>query len=515
MKKRSLLRIAMIAFTFPPWVARNPKTGEYYGGFFVDFWKEFRNLADLAGGPQFDIEFIPEADPTYLSDFTGVTMAGLDQGKWDVGWDFNLTLGRGYLYTQSMYMHENVVLTRRTGAPITMLQVFAPFKTELWLMILGTVFFGAFVFALLRKIHCEDTSVIQDYPNLFYHTWAVLLGGDEYDLYHYPVFGRLYRLGLLFLVLVISATYTANLAAFLTKPNYRIHGPQNFAELKTATVCVNWPMMATAQRLAGLAGPQVIFPEHNPPLGMSDRYVWAYNTLQAGKCDAIVDSKAFLKPMSLRHCGDTHLNPDISFLKTPLYHIMRANDTERARQVSEITLKVLARDSYVIMLEKILRYGESCSEQDIARDAARLKSLEGQSSDEISAEEMGGNGEGNAEGDETESEEESESKVSSAESAADFEENKDKIGIFQLSIVFIVFGACSVLAVLFTMGQKWAQNRKAKREEQQKVLDLDPSANSQKPEKRVVYQQKYEVQNEKLDAKLDEVLEKLDQLSGK
>ena len=33
------------------------------------------------------------------------------------------------------------------------------------------------------------------------HALAALLGGDEYDLYHAPPLGRLYRVGLLFLVL--------------------------------------------------------------------------------------------------------------------------------------------------------------------------------------------------------------------------------------------------------------------------------------------------------------------------
>ena len=35
--------------------------------------------------------------------------------------------------------------------------------------------------------------------------------------------------------------FQANLAAFLIKPTYTIHGPQDYAALKSATVCNRWP----------------------------------------------------------------------------------------------------------------------------------------------------------------------------------------------------------------------------------------------------------------------------------
>ena len=45
---------------------------------------------------------------------------------------------------------------------------------------------------------------------------------------------RLHRLGLLFLALVTTASYTANLAAFLTNPRHVVRGPKNLDDMKCA-----------------------------------------------------------------------------------------------------------------------------------------------------------------------------------------------------------------------------------------------------------------------------------------
>ena len=115
------------------------------------------------------------------------------------------------------------------------MQVFSPFTPELWYMILGSIFVGAVVMCLLQHIQSANSSPaasVARLPGYIYHTFAALLGGDEYDLYHSPIFGRIYRLGLLFLVLITSATYTANLAAYLTRKPYIIEGPRSLEDVK-------------------------------------------------------------------------------------------------------------------------------------------------------------------------------------------------------------------------------------------------------------------------------------------
>ena len=49
---------------------------------------------------------------------------------------------------------------------------------------------------------------------------------------------RVMALGLLWLVLITSATYTANLAAVLTRKNYIIEGPKTLDDLNKWFVCL-------------------------------------------------------------------------------------------------------------------------------------------------------------------------------------------------------------------------------------------------------------------------------------
>ena len=71
---------------------------------------------------------------------------------------------------------------------------------------------------------------------MLYHSAVLLLAGDDLEWRGAPA--RTFRIGFLFLALVTTATYTANLAAFLTRPNLQIHGPRNMEELRSAVACV-------------------------------------------------------------------------------------------------------------------------------------------------------------------------------------------------------------------------------------------------------------------------------------
>ena len=51
---------------------------------------------------------------------------------------------------------------------------------------------------------------------------------------------KILRLAVLLAVLVLQATYTANLAAFFSKPSFVMHGPASMEELKESVLCVSW-----------------------------------------------------------------------------------------------------------------------------------------------------------------------------------------------------------------------------------------------------------------------------------
>ncbi|KAH8051615.1 hypothetical protein JL720_15103 [Aureococcus anophagefferens] len=85
-----------------------------------------------------------------------------------------------------------------------------------------------------------------EFGTMLYHSITLLLGGDDLGGVMATDSGgaRLHRLGLLFLALVTTATFTANLAAFLTNPERVVHGPRSLEELGQSTACLTYDFMA-------------------------------------------------------------------------------------------------------------------------------------------------------------------------------------------------------------------------------------------------------------------------------
>ena len=100
-----------------------------------------------------------------------------------------------------------------------MWQVFGPFTEELWIAFIFSVVIGAIIMYLIRKVSSGENvfswNTVKSFPGYLYHNAAAFLDADDYNLYHDPQWGRLYRLGMLFLVLVFIATYTAKLVSLL------------------------------------------------------------------------------------------------------------------------------------------------------------------------------------------------------------------------------------------------------------------------------------------------------------
>ena len=353
---KSKLRVGMLGSTLPPWASRDASTGEYTGGFHTEFYKELGRVGD------FDIEFVP-FPPDFINDFTGTVTRMLAADEIDLGWDSpgGSMLAPGFLYTPAMLNLEHVVLTKRTVRPVSLNSVFDPFTFELWMMILGTIVFGALVMTLITAVAGSESvsEAAARFPGFVYHTFAALLGGEEYDLYHCPLWGRIYRLGLLWLVLITSATYTANLAAYLTKQDYKIYGPKTLEELKRwqKPICYRWPQFA--DMVKGYVG-ELLLPDSG--MDMLARFPWARDNLQNGTCDAILDININAKSESLQHCRTMHLSTNMAFLNNHNLNLMRANDTELHFKVSNSIIDVRLSPAYPRILKDTIGFGISCEE---------------------------------------------------------------------------------------------------------------------------------------------------------
>jgi len=122
----------------------------------------------------------------------------------------------------------------------SMWQLFAPFTTRLWYAILLSIFILSVASTLIFQVHGTEhprgpRECCTDWCHRVYYAWSALLGGgEEFDSITTPA--RLLRLALLFLVVLITTTYTANLAAFLTEAHMEIKGPSALPDLWTSSV---------------------------------------------------------------------------------------------------------------------------------------------------------------------------------------------------------------------------------------------------------------------------------------
>merc|ERR1712110_18304 len=184
-------------------------------------------------------------------------------------------------------------------------------------------------------------------------------------------------------------------AAYLTKSDVKILGPKNMEQLKTAKVCNPWPQYD--YQLTRFVGSQ-LFPPSDMP--QQDRLSWAKDMLEKGDCAAIVDSEEGLRTLTMQDCSRLHINRDIAFGDTLIYFVMRGNETERCRAVSETILKVLGTPAYTELVRRNMKFGVPCDD---------------------------GGGE---------------------------DLDSQQIGIEQMSVGFIVYAALAVLAVLATLAQR-------------------------------------------------------------
>lgn len=163
-------------------------------------------------------------------------------------------------------------------------------------------------------------------------------------------------------MLLLSSTYTANLAAFLSAPQIVLLGPRTFEELSQATVCIRNTV------LTGLILPYVGRNAPNP-LSVAEQAdpvlteQWTREALLRGDCDAIAEVADFATFRLLEHC-DTFWSPtNVEFAEHPPYFFMRGNTSAELAFVRKLTdgmLKYYPTRERVEMLNRLTGRGQTC-----------------------------------------------------------------------------------------------------------------------------------------------------------
>ena len=243
--------------------------------------------------------------------------------------DIDFTLQGTPFYDGFFYSSPVLTITQRGLVKVShrdagLWSIFAPFHWKLWLAIFGAVVLGTVVMGAIAYLN-EEWAPRRDpleFGTMLYHSVTLLLGGDD-------LFGvmatdsggaRLHRLGLLFLALVTTATFTANLAAFLTNPERVVHGPRSLEELGQSTACLTYDFMTPY--LENLVVGVVL-----PPDGLftnedyRGRSAWCIDRVKSEDVDVFITSEANVH--ALEDCAHLAVASNVEIMPSLFYAVTR------------------------------------------------------------------------------------------------------------------------------------------------------------------------------------------------
>ena len=221
----------------------------------------------------FTVEWVPFDQTPFLTgrmSYTALLFDLVAKGLCDLAilwvdnpadFDARLDADTQVVHTQPFVRTTISILVRKERIGIGGWQMFEPFETELWLAIAGTWLVIAASMATLeatrsftyvRGVTRGLRALVRLVIRSLYYSAAALLGGDTYEWVGWP--SKLVHVCVLFFTLVVLASYTASLTAFMTRPTWAFVGPLTRAELSQQTTClIN---IAHEPMLIGLMGGQ-------------------------------------------------------------------------------------------------------------------------------------------------------------------------------------------------------------------------------------------------------------------
>jgi len=195
---------------------------------------------------------------------------------------------------------------------------FEPFSLALWGAIAGSLFILSIalvaVFTIVNAESAEQAirafhprSLVQS----LYHVWAAMLGGDDYDWASTNP-GRLLRIAVLFMAVLLLSTYTADTASMFTAAKPKIHGPKDQAGLQQSRAC--YAFEKNKNLVQDFVREIVVPPPHlTEQMDVRAMMDWCLQELSEKRVEAFVFPETSLLDITFEHCDRVHLVPAIRF----------------------------------------------------------------------------------------------------------------------------------------------------------------------------------------------------------
>ena len=304
-----------------------------------------------------------------------------------------------YYYTVPMVHTVTSGLVNRSRTDAGIFRLYDPFTFDLWVAVIVSTFVVAFLILLVDIILHGKLSLdlekgldlkgemrqddqgrysreprlkvlARQYAQTAYLSWATLLGGEEE--YHWATWpSRLLRLALLKIVLVVVATYTANLAAFFNAPTEKIGGPMSNDDLSRQVACVydvnNLPyirrfvsrVITPPQDSTDISDLDAVYQRQS---GMD----YCHQALSDGRADIMMGSRPELGSYLYEggRCNVLGIADFIAIQPIDASFVFRVSDTEFARNVSRAIVRLLNSTEYPALLRDELYQGRTCPSTD-------------------------------------------------------------------------------------------------------------------------------------------------------
>jgi hypothetical protein len=382
------LKVAVPPFTFESIVIHSGAEGEFNptGG-----WLFLEATNGLSKLPGYEIEWMPAYEIMTDLDAVAWGSRALKEKRWD------LVVGgpptgierpemQDIVSIPSAMVHVAVLGLKKKRDP-NMMQFVTPFAADVWLtlgacVLLGAAVIVALMFAEERSMHKEVRK--EEILWSVYESFAALLNHESIESRYISIvmaspLGRVFRLALLFLVLIVTATYTANLAAFLTAPNVVELGPKTMDELKRATVCIrNTILTPYILPFIGTNAPNPLTIAEQADGRLTEE--WTRRALEAGECDAIAEINGFAQRRLIDNCETLHMPRAIAFGNHIPLGMMRgetAEEREIARNFTAGLMDWYATEDYTAARRSLESVGLECPPDVAERTSVTVTHLGG------------------------------------------------------------------------------------------------------------------------------------------
>lgn len=272
-------------------------------------------------------------------------------------------------YTAPFYEGAVSALVLRVTDNSSMLaRVFSPFATSLWVAIIVCLLVLTCLLTTLNvldpgeKFHTlplRDRISAKSTVLNAYNLLASLLNGEQVEWYTWS--GRLFRIAVLFLILVISSSYTANLAAFLTTPSTSLTGPSDMISLQSSVACTN--AMSLPYVDPGFIKKQVQDPR--PPFvsnaTFDDYQDYCIKALMDGTADVFLANKVELTRILAQDCANFGLVDKISLATTSWGFALHRVNSELAGSLSVALNHLKQRPAFSTILQESFQLGQDSS----------------------------------------------------------------------------------------------------------------------------------------------------------